>query len=159
MVIAEEKLKVEKYNKSNKPYLLVRRFSHLSERERDFIKKSEKDVAASKSVVYLLSFKERAIGLISLSVASIDSFPIGMIDYIFVDKEFRKSPIVQVGNELIKVSEFLILLAIKIFVRIQQDVGLTYVGLKPDNDKLAKYYKQLGFNRFRKFDVYIMKLD
>ena len=50
----------------------------------------------------------------------------------------------------VKVSEYLIELAISIAKDIQSTVGLKYIVLLPDNEDLERTYKNLNFNKLNK---------
>ena len=88
------------------------------------------------------------IGLISISVTSIEDFPALQIDFLFVDANYRGLILNELDN--VKASEYLIELAISIAKNLQSIVGLKYIVLLPDNKELEKTYNNLNFNKLNK---------
>lgn len=127
---------IEKLELSSKP--------QQKEREILFIEQVCKNVRKSKSVLYVLSLDNQYLGLVATSVTAIADFPSVQIDFIFTDNRFRGQELEVIDN--MRVSEFLIDLVINEAKEIQQKVGLKYIVLLPDNDKLIARYKELGFN-------------
>ena len=91
-------LEIINYNSSSSSYNLYTsilkklQFSddiQQSNREELFIKDVCTRVSKSKSVLYILEFEEKIIGLIALSATSITDQPSIQIDYIFVSNSFR----------------------------------------------------------------------
>lgn len=115
----------------------------LSTREEIFIKDIFKRVSKSKSVLYVLEDDNNIIGLIALSVTSINEQPSLQVDYILVDSNFQGQRLASLGND--KPFRYLIKLAILIGEKISLEAGLKYIVLSPDNDSLKNKYKQVGF--------------
>lgn len=117
-------------------------------REILFIEDICKRVKQSKTVLYVLSIKDKNIGLVSISTTSIDEFPALQIDFLFVDKDYRGIVLNELDN--LKTSQYLIELVISIAKDIQSSAGLKYIVLLPDNNDLEKIYKDLNFNKLNK---------
>jgi hypothetical protein len=114
-----------------------------AERERLFIEDICKRVQKSDTVLYVLREEERTLGFIALSVSSIDNFPSLQVDYLFVSRNFRGMRLKYLDN--LKISNYLIEFAIDLAQDIQERVGLRYLVLLPDNNKLHDIYQNMGF--------------
>jgi len=145
-------IELKQYNSTNRDYQLsIKLLSKLklskdiekAQRERLFIEEISKRVIKSETVLYVLQESDEIFGLIALSVSSIDTFPSLQIDYLFVSEPYRGIYLNRLDNT--KISTYLIEFAINIAKRVQEDVGLRYVVLLPDNDKLQLTYKKMGF--------------
>jgi len=145
-------IEFKQYNSTNRDYQLsIKLLSKLklskdiekAQRERLFIEEISKRVIKSETVLYVLQEADEIFGLIALSVSSIDTFPSLQIDYLFVSEPYRGIYLNRLDNT--KISTYLIEFAINIAKRVQEDVGLRYVVLLPDNDKLQLTYKKMGF--------------
>lgn len=117
-------------------------------REELFIKDVCTRVSKSKSVLYVLEFEEKIIGLISLSATSITDQPSIQIDYIFVSQSFRSQNL-EILNEL-RPFRYLINLAISLAEDMSKKLGLRYIVLSPDNDNLKEKYLSVGFKKLNK---------
>jgi len=145
-------MQITTYNHQSIPYnLSVKLLKSLSlsddinllSREEIFIKDICKRVSKSKSVLYILEDETNTIGMISLSVTSIQEQPSLQIDYILVDKSYQGKQLEALNHN--KPFRYLIKLAILIAEKISLEVGLKYIVLSPDNDNLKDKYKQVGF--------------
>lgn len=125
----------------------------LSNREEIFVKDICKRVSKSKSVLYVLEDDKNIVGLVSLSVTSINEQPSLQIDYILVDKNFQGKKLESLDNN--KPFRYLIKLAILIAEKISLEVGLKYIVLSPDNDNLKDKYKQVGFEKLNNDWMYL----
>lgn len=150
-------IEIKKYNSITAEYQFSKKLlenlnlsQNLEQKKREelFIKDICKRVKKSKTVLYVLKKDSLNIGLISISVTSIEDFPALQIDFLFVDKNHRGIILSELDN--VKASEYLIELAISIAKDIQAIVGLKYIVLLPDNDELEKTYKNLNFNKLNK---------
>ena len=112
-------------------------------REELFIKDICKKVKVNQTVMYKLQIDNNTIGLISTSVTSIKEQPSLQIDYIFISKPYRGIKLDKLNQH--KPFRYLIKLLINTAERIQEDVGLKYIVLSPDNDELKSKYKNLNF--------------
>jgi len=85
------------------------------------------------------------IGYLFLSSTTLNDSPAIQIDYIFVDYEYRKKSLDEIGK--ISISKYLILHAIKITKEIKELIGVKYLTLYPDkeNQKLIERYREFGF--------------
>ena len=119
-----------------------------SNREELFIKDVCIRVSKSKSVLYVLEFEEKIIGLIALSATSITDQPAIQIDYIFVSNSFRNKNL-EILNDF-KPFRYLINLAISLAEDISKKLGLRYIVLSPDNDDLKDKYVKVGFKKLNK---------
>ena len=117
-------------------------------REELFIKDICIRISKSKSVLYVLEFEEKIIGLISLSATSITDQPSIQIDYIFVSQSFRSQNL-EILNEL-RPFRYLINLAISLAEDMSKKLGLRYIVLSPDNDDLKEKYLSVGFKKLNK---------
>ena len=117
-------------------------------REELFIKDVCTRVSKSKSVLYILEFEEKIIGLIALSATSITDQPSIQIDYIFVSNSFRNKNL-EILNDF-KPFRYLINLAISLAEDISKKLGLRYIVLSPDNDDLKDKYVKVGFKKLNK---------
>ena len=145
-------MQITTYNHQNIPYTLHVKLLEsltlsddlaLSTREEIFIKDICKRVSKSKSVLYVLEDNKNTIGLISLSVNSINEQPSLQVDYILVNRIFQGQILTSLDND--KPFRYLIKLAILIGEKISLEAGLKYIVLSPDNDSLKNKYKQVGF--------------
>ena len=119
-----------------------------SNREELFIKDVCTRVSKSKSVLYILEFEEKIIGLIALSATSITDQPSIQIDYIFVSNSFRNKNL-EILNDF-KPFRYLINLAISLAEDMSKKLGLRYIVLSPDNDDLKDKYVKVGFKKLNK---------
>ena len=112
-------LEIINYNSSTSSYNLYTtifkklQFSNdiqQANREELFIKDICTRISKSKSVLYVLEFEEKIIGLIALSASSVTDQPSVQIDYIFVSKSFRCKNLKILNN--LKPFRYLINLAI-----------------------------------------------
>lgn len=150
-------IEIKKYNSITTEYQLSKKllesleFSDLFEqkhRETLFIEDICKRVKKSKTVLYVLKKDNQNLGLISISSTSIEDFPALQIDFLFVSKKYRGLVLEELDN--VKTSEYLIELVISIAKDIQENIGLKYIVLLPDNKDLEKIYKELNFNKLNK---------
>lgn len=150
-------LEIINYNSSNSSYnpytsiLKKLQFSddvQQSNREELFIKDVCTRVSKSKSVLYVLEFEEKIIGLIALSATSITDQPSIQIDYIFVSNSFRNKNLEILNN--FKPFRYLINLAISLAENMSKTLGLRYIVLSPDNDDLKDKYVKVGFKKLNK---------
>ena len=150
-------LEIINYNSSSSSYnlhttiLKKLQFSddiQQSNREELFIKDVCTRVSKSKSVLYILEFEEKIIGLIALSATSITDQPSIQIDYIFVSNSFRNKNL-EILNDF-KPFRYLINLAISLAEDMSKKLGLRYIVLSPDNDDLKDKYVKVGFKKLNK---------
>ena len=158
-------IEFKKYTAKNSHYQLHREIlstlklslnMEQAQRENIFIKDICNRVLKSNTVIYMLRYGEKTLGFIALSVSSIDSFPSLQVDYLFVDSTYRG--VVLEGLEDTKSSIYLIEFAIEIAKEIQDQVGLRYLVLLPDDKRLEKIYQEIGFLKFPKKDWMFFKL-
>ena len=150
-------LEIINYNSSSSSYNLYAtilkklQFSddiQQANREELFIKDVCTRVSKSKSVLYVLEFEEKIIGLIVLSATSITDQPSIQIDYIFVSNSFRNKNL-EILNDF-KPFRYLINLAISLAEDMSKKLGLRYIVLSPDNDDLKDKYVKVGFKKLNK---------
>ena len=150
-------LEIINYNSSSSSYNLYTsilkklQFSddiQQSNIEELFIKDVCTRVSKSKSVLYVLEFEEKIIGLIALSATSITDQPSIQIDYIFVSNSFRNKNL-EILNDF-KPFRYLINLAISLAEDISKKLGLRYIVLSPDSDNLKEKYLSVGFKKLNK---------
>ena len=150
-------LEIINYNSSSSSYNLYTsilkklQFSddiQQANREELFIKDVCTRVSKSKSVLYVLEFEEKIIGLIALSATSITDQPSIQIDYIFVSNSFRNKNL-EILNDF-KPFRYLINLAISLAEDMSKKLGLRYIVLSPDNDNLKEKYLRVGFKKLNK---------
>ena len=104
-------------------------------------------------MLYVLKNENNTIGLIALSVTSIEEQPSLQIDYILVDKEFQGKKLEILDN--CKPFRYLIKLALTIAEKTSQEIGLRYIVLSPDYDNLKDKYNQVGFKQSHKDWMYL----
>lgn len=150
-------LEIINYNSSSSSYNLYTsilkklQFSddiQQANREELFIKDVCTRVSKSKSVLYVLEFEEKIIGLIALSATSITDQPSIQTDYIFVSNSFRNKNLEILNN--FKPFRYLINLAISLAEDMSKKLGLRYIVLSPDNDDLKDKYIKVGFKKLNK---------
>ena len=150
-------LEIINYNSSSSSYNLYTtilkklQFSddiQQSNREELFIKDVCTRVSKSKSVLYVLEFEEKIIGLMALSASSVTDQPSVQIDYIFVSNPFRNKNLEILNN--LKPFRYLINLAISLADDMSKRLGLRYIVLSPDNDDLKEKYLNVGFKKLNK---------
>ena len=150
-------LEIKKYNSITTEYQLSKKLLESLElsglleqkhRETLFIKDICKRVEKSKTVLYVLKKDDENLGLVSVSATSMEDFPALQIDFLFVSKNYRGQIFDELDN--LKVSEYLIEFVISISKNLQENIGLKYIVLLPDNKDLEKIYKKLNFNKLNK---------
>jgi len=155
----------KKYNAENANYRLsidilsalkLSSTSDNAQREKLFIEDICKRVQKRGTVLYLLRDEDETFGFIALSVSSIDTFPSLQVDYIFVSEQYRGVCLEALDNS--KTSTYLMEFAIEIAKEIQDKVGLRYLVLLPDNDRLQDVYKEMGFQVLPKQEWMFIKL-
>ena len=108
-----------------------------------FIEDICKRVQRSKTVLYVLENDEDIIGLVSLSATSISEQPSIQIDYILINKPYKGKILSDLDDT--KPFRFLIEFTIDLAKDLQNNIGLRYIVLSPDNDDLKIKYQQVGF--------------
>ena len=144
-------IEILNYNSRNTPYNLIANLlnqlqvsnNSLSSREELFIKDICNRVCKSKSVLYLLIIDGIVVGLVALSVTTIEEQPSLQIDYIFISDKYRGKSMKILENN--KPFRYLIKMTISIAEEISKNVGLRYIVLSPDNDTLKEKYIRVGF--------------
>jgi len=158
-------LELKKYNATNANYRLAidilanfKLSDNLdnAQREKLFIEDICKRVQKSGTVLYLLRDADETFGFIALSVSSIDTFPSLQVDYIFVSESYRGVCLEKLDNT--KISTYLMEFAIETAKEIQDKVGLRYLVLLPDNERLQSVYKDMGFQVLPKQEWMFIKL-
>ena len=130
---------------------VFREFKYLKDREKDLIDKTLLDIKKSRSVGYLLQIDNQNIGFIAISASrlktDINGLPSIEIDYLFIDKRYRKQTFKELEN--IKASEYLLFFIGGLAKQWRFEFGLKFVILYPDmqNDSLIKFYQNLGFHK------------
>lgn len=120
----------------------------LNERERSFIKNTFKASDKKDTVIYVLANDDLPLAFIALSASRVDAIPVVLIDYIFVACELRKQIIAELAN--VKISEFLLSVAIGKIQELQKSIGIRWLALLPDNEQLEIFYiNQFGFSSYR----------
>ncbi|CAA6817176.1 MAG: Unknown protein [uncultured Sulfurovum sp.] len=127
-----------------------------AQREKPFIEDICKRVQKAGTVLYLLKHEEETLGFIALSASSIDDFPSLQVDYLFVNNPYRGVELDFLDNT--KTSNYLVEFAIEIATELQENVGLRYLVLLPDNDRLQAIYKEMGFNKLNRENWMFLKL-
>ena len=150
-------IEIKKYNSITTEYQLSKKLLEslelsdtLEQKNREilFIKDICKRVEKSKTVLYVLKKDDENLGLVSVSATSMEDFPALQIDFLFVSKNYRGQIFDELDN--LKVSEYLIEFVISISKNLQENIGLKYIVLLPDNKDLEKIYKKLNFNKLNK---------
>jgi hypothetical protein len=158
-------IELKKYTSTNVSYRLdiyilshIKLSTHIkqAQREKNFIENICKRIQKANTVLYLLKHNNDLLGFVALSVSSIGDFPSLQIDYLFVNHTFRGKTLEILDN--LKTSTYLIEFSIKLAKEIQEQVGLRYLVLLPDNDKLEDVYKNIGFLKLPKQDWLYIKL-
>jgi hypothetical protein len=120
----------------------------LSDRERAFIKNTFKASDKKDTVAYVLVNNDIPLGFIALSASRVDAIPVVLIDYIFVACELRKQTIAELSN--VKISEFLLSVAMRKVHELQKSIGIRWLALLPDNEQLETFYiSHFGFSSYR----------
>ena len=115
-----------------------------TEQERQFIKQLSSSAEKGSIVVYALELDGSLAGLIGLSASRVDSISTVQIDYLYVSSEHRGTVFEELSNT--KISTYLIDLSIVLAKKISSEVGVRWLALVPDNDKLEEFYsKEFGF--------------
>ena len=119
-----------------------------NDRERGFIKNTANSSSKKDTVVYVLENDGERVGFIALSASRVDSIPAVLVDYIFIADKWRRKIISELADA--KASEFLLSLAIDKAKTIQKSIGIRWLALLPDNDKLESYYiDNFGFSPYK----------
>ena len=115
-----------------------------NDRERGFIKISVQASTKNDTFIYVLENNNECVGFLALSASRVDSIPSVLVDYIFIAPKYRKECFEELDNA--KISEFLLSFAVETAKTIQKSIGVRWLALLPDNDKLEAYYKEnFGF--------------
>ena len=115
-----------------------------NDHERQFIKQLSTSCEKGSIVVYALELDSKLAGLVGLSASRVDSIPTVQIDYIFVSPEFRNKKFKELADT--KISTYMIDLAIVLSKKLSSEVGIRWLALVPDNDKLENFYcKEFAF--------------
>lgn len=147
-------IQVLNYNHQSSPYNLSVKILNgvqlsndisLAGREENFIKDICNRVIKSKSVLYLLKNDDDSdiVGLIALSVTSVNEQPALQIDYILVSSKYQGKVLPELED--CKPFRYLIKLAISLGEKISLELGLRYIVLSPDNNDLKEKYNNVGF--------------
>lgn len=145
---------IEIVNKSN--FILYqnifRDFQYKEYREKELIDKTILDIKKNRSIAYLLNVDKKYLGFIAISASrlktDIDGIPAIEIDYLFIDKQYRKQEFKKLDN--LKASIYLLNLIINtVSKELQKKLGLKVVILYPDkqNLNLINFYHKLGFHK------------
>lgn len=145
-------IQILNYNHQSSPYNLSAKILNgvklsndilLANREENFIKDICNRVIKSKSVLYLLQNDNEIVGLIALSVTSVNEQPALQIDYILVSSSYQGKVLFELDD--CKPFRYLIKLAISLGEKISLELGLRYIVLSPDNNDLKEKYNNVGF--------------
>ena len=145
---------IEIVNKSN--FILYqnifRDFQYKEYREKELIDKTILDIKKNRSIAYLLNVDKKYLGFIAISASrlktDIDGIPAIEIDYLFIDKQYRKQEFKKLDD--LKASIYLLNLIINnVSKELQKKLGLKVVILYPDkqNLNLINFYHKLGFHK------------
>ena len=117
----------------------------LANREENFIKDICNRVIKSKSVLYVLQNNQvnDIVGLVALSVTSVNEQPALQIDYILVNSKYQGKTLSDLDD--CKPFRYLMKLAISLGEKISLELGLRYIVLSPDNNDLKEKYNNVGF--------------
>ena len=132
---------------------IFRNFETKTQREFNLIESMVSKVKKSDSVIYLLQIDDKYIGFIAVSASKLltdlEGVPSIEIQYLFVDKRYRKQEFSQLNN--LKASLFLIGLIQNIALELQTQIGIRYIILYPDkqNLNLIDFYIKLGFYKYK----------
>lgn len=119
-----------------------------NDRERGFIKISVQASKNNDTFIYVLEHSNECVGFLALSASRVDSIPSVLVDYIFIAPQYRKECFKELNNA--KISEFLLSFAVETAKTIQKSIGVRWLALLPDNDKLETYYKEnFGFYPYK----------
>lgn len=117
-----------------------------NERERGFLKKLINDHKSHSTVIHLLISEEthQILGIVGLSCSKVDQLPAVLIDYIWVNPNFRGIEIEALGTHI---SVYLMAYVISsIIPKIRHFASVRWLVLIPDNERLENYYIQkFGF--------------
>ena len=110
-------------------------FQYKEFREKELIDKTILDIKKNRSIAYLLTLEKKYIGFIAISASrlktNIDGIPAIEIDYLFIDKEYRKQELKKLDN--LKASIYLLNLIVNTIAKeLQKKLGLKVVILYPD---------------------------
>ena len=132
---------------------IFRNFETKTDREKNLIDSMLSKVKKSDSVIYLLQVDNKNIGFIAVSASKlltdIEGIPSIEIQYLFIDKKYRKKEFTELNN--IKASVFLVGLIQNIALELQTQIGIRYLILYPDkqNLSLVNFYLKLGFYKYK----------
>jgi hypothetical protein len=132
---------------------IFRNFETKTDREKNLIDSMLSKVKKSDSVIYLLQVDNKNIGFIAVSASKlltdIEGIPSIEIQYLFIDKKYRKKEFKELDN--IKASIFLVGLIQNIALELQTQIGIRYLILYPDkqNLSLVNFYLKLGFYKYK----------
>lgn len=155
-------IEISNYNSNSSTYGLYKRIiskiklssnTNDAQRESLFIKDICNRIEKSKTVLYVLELDKEVIGLISLSVTSIQDQPSMQIDYIFVSENYRGKSLEELDD--LKPFKYLIEIAINLAKEIKTTVGLRYIVLSPDTDELKHKYEKVFFQELNKEWMYL----
>jgi len=145
---------IEIVNKSNFNLYqnIFRDFKYKEFREKELIDKTILDIKKNRSIAYLLNIDKKYLGFIAISASrlktDIDGIPAIEIDYLFIDKEYRKQELKKLDN--LKASIYLLNLIVNTIAKeLQKKLGLKVVILYPNkqNLNLINFYQKIGFHK------------
>jgi hypothetical protein len=119
-----------------------------NDRERGFLKKLFKDSENKSSIIHILiDGNETIIGLVGISCSKVDHLPALLVDFLFVNPNFRGTIIKDLGCSA---SEYLIAYITSVIVpNTRTFAAIRWLVLIPDNERLKSHYiEQFGFRAY-----------
>ncbi len=128
---------------------------HRAEREKSLLNQAISYAQNNSTKLYSLrdntSELKGILGFVALSASEViindTKKPIVLIDFLFVNNNYRGKEYPQLDNE--KISAVLLEFAIEQFYEVREHVGVSYLVLYPDggseNERLVEFYEAMNF--------------
>jgi len=128
------------------PQTFLKQFEFGNDHERQYVRYVAKLALDDKLRIHLLTDSaNKPIAFIALSFEKIASNSCLVINYLFCSRQYRKLQIKELQDKTI--SLHLIARAIQLVQEISPQVPLHYLALQPADEKLERFYSELGFTR------------
>jgi len=139
------------------PQTFLKQFEFGNDHERQYVRSVTKLALNDKVRIHLLTDNaNNPIAFIALSFEKIISNSCLVINYLFCSRQYRKLHIKELQDR--KISLHLIARAIQLVQEISPHVPLHYLALQPSDEKLERFYSELGFTRLHHKEWMFLKV-
>lgn len=139
------------------PQTFLKQFEFANDHERQYVRHIAKLALDDRVRIHLLTDdSNRPIAFVALSFEKIGGNPCLVINYLFCSKPYRKLSIKELRDK--RISLHLIARAIQLVQEISHNVPLHYLALQPADEKLERYYAEIGFVRLHHMEWMFLKI-